>query len=84
MKFYLLFAWRNLWRNKRRTILATSSVFFAMLLALLFRSLQSGQHEYMIQMSVSMYTGYLQIQGIGYWEERSFDKSLEMTDSLLA
>lgn len=55
-----------------------------MLLALLFRSLQSGQHEYMIQMSVSMYTGYLQIQGKGYWEERSFDESLEMTDTLLA
>lgn len=83
MKYYLTFAWRNLWRNKRRTLLATSSVFFAMLLALIFRSLQSGQHDYMIQMSVSMYTGYLQVQGKGFWEERSFDESLEITDSLL-
>jgi ABC-type lipoprotein release transport system permease subunit len=83
MKYYFLFAWRNLWRNKRRTLLATSSVFFAMLLALIFRSLQSGQHDYMIQMSVSMYTGYLQIQGRGFWEERSFDESIAMTDSLI-
>ena len=84
MKYYFLFAWRNLWRNKRRTLLATSSVFFAMLLALIFRSLQSGQHEYMIQMSVSMYTGYLQVQGKGFWEERSFDESLAITDELTA
>jgi ABC-type lipoprotein release transport system permease subunit len=84
MKYYFLFAWRNLWRNKRRTLLATSSVFFAMLLALIFRSLQSGQHEYMIQMSVSMYTGYLQVQGKGFWEERSFDESLAITDDLTA
>ncbi len=84
MKYYFLFAWRNLWRNKRRTLLATSSVFFAMLLALIFRSVQSGQHEYMIQMSVSMYTGYLQVQGKGFWEERSFDESLAITDDLIA
>lgn len=83
MSYYLLFAWRNLWRNKRRTLLSTSSVFFAMLLALIFRSVQSGQHDYMIQMSVSMYTGYLQIQGKGFWEERSFDESLVMNDQLM-
>ena len=84
MKYYFLFAWRNLWRNKRRTLLATSSVFFAVLLALVYRSLSAGQHDYMVQMSVSMYTGYLQVQGKGYWDERSFDYSFEPTDSLSA
>ena len=82
MKYYFLFAWRNLWRNRRRTLLATSSIFFAMLIALIYRSLQSGQHDYMVQMSVSMYTGHLQIQGKGYWDERSFDYSFEPTDTL--
>lgn len=84
MKFYLSLAWRNLWRNKRRTLLATTSVFFAVLLAIIFRSTAAGQHDYMIQMSVSMYTGYLQIQKKGYWDERSFDYSFEQSDSLSA
>ena len=82
MKYYLKFAWRNLWRNKRRTLLATSSIFFALLLACIYRATQSGQHEYMVQMSVSMYTGYLQIQEKEYWDERSFDHSFEPADSL--
>lgn len=82
MKYYLTFAWRNLWRNKKRTLLATSSVLFAVFFATAFRSTQSGQHEYFVQMSVSTYTGYLQIQGKGYWDERSFDYSFEQTDSL--
>lgn len=84
MKYYLLFAWRNLWRNKRRTLLATSSILFAVILALVMRSLQHGSYDYMITNSVSLYTGYLQVQGKDYWENRSFDESFVMTDSLLS
>jgi ABC-type lipoprotein release transport system permease subunit len=83
VKYHILLAWRNLWRNRRRTLLATSSVFFATLLALLYRSTQAGQHDYLVQMSVSMYTGYLQVQARGYWDDRSFDYSMELPDSLL-
>lgn len=84
MKFYLHFAWKNLWRNKRRTLLAASSIFFAVLLALIMRSLQLGSYDYMVDSSVSFYTGYLQIQGKEFWEDRSFDKSFEPYDSLIA
>jgi ABC-type lipoprotein release transport system permease subunit len=83
MKYYLYFAWKNLWRNKRRTLLAASSIFFAVMLALMMRSLQLGSYDYMVDTSVSFYTGYLQIQGKGYWEDRSFDESFEPSDSLV-
>jgi len=82
MKYYFLFAWRNLWRNKRRTLLATSSIFFAVTLTLLLAALNYGQDDDTMRMSVSLSTGYLQVQGNGYWEERSFDQSFELTDSL--
>ncbi len=84
MKLFLQLAWRNLWRNKRRTLISTSSVFFAVILSLIMRSMQNGQYDYMIQSAVGMYLGYVQVHGKGYWEKRSADESLPVSDSLLA
>lgn len=73
---YVSLAWRNLWRNKRRTLIAAASVFFAVILALLMRSMQTGYYDYMIDSSVRMYTGYIQIQGNDYLEKRSLEESM--------
>lgn len=83
MKTYLLLAWRNLWRNKRRTLIASASVFFAVLLALVMRSMQEGSYDYMIDASVSMYTGYIQVHKNEYWEKRSIDKSMESSEDVI-
>jgi ABC-type lipoprotein release transport system permease subunit len=83
MKLYLILAWRNIWRNKRRTIIAASSIFFAILLAIFTRALQFGIYDHMIDSAVRMYTGYLQIHGKGYWEERTLEKSIEADDKLI-
>lgn len=83
MKFYLILAWRNIWRNKRRTFIAASSIFFAILLAIFTRALQNGSYDFMIDSAVRMYTGYLQIHGKGYWDERTLEKSIEINDNLL-
>jgi len=76
MKTYLMLAWRNLWRNKRRTLIASASVFFAVLLSLIMRSMQEGSYDYMVDASVSMYTGYIQVHAKDYWDKRSLDKSM--------
>ncbi len=80
---YVTLAWRNLWRNKRRTLIAASSVFFAVILALLMRSMQTGYYDYMIDSSVRTYTGHIQIQGKDYWEKRSFEESMILDDELI-
>ncbi|MBS4035121.1 MAG: ABC transporter permease [Ignavibacterium sp.] len=80
---YVILAWRNLWRNKRRTLIAASSVFFAVVLALLMRSMQTGYYDYMIDSSVRTYTGHIQIQGKDYWEKRSFEESMTLDDEMI-
>ncbi len=84
MKLFLQLAWRNLWRNKRRTLISTSSVFFAVVLSLAMRSMQNGQYDFMIQSVVSLYLGYIQVHGEGYWEKRSLDQTMVLSDSALA
>ena len=70
---YVSLAWRNIWRNKRRTLISIASVLFAVLFALLTRSMQLGSYAYMIRNVVRLSTGYLQIHAEGFWEKRSID-----------
>ena len=81
---YLSLSWRNIWRNKKRTIIVASSVFFAVILAALMRSSQLGSYEYMIHSSAKLFTGYLQIQDENYWEKRSLDQSFVLGPDLYA
>jgi ABC-type lipoprotein release transport system permease subunit len=81
--FFLRMAWRNLWRNKKRTLIAGASVFFAVFLAVGMSSVQFGSHDYMIHSAVSFYTGHIQIHGRNYWEKRSLDQSMALDTSLI-
>ena len=74
---------RNIWRNKKRTLIAAASVFFAVILAVFMRSGQLGSYSYMIHSAAQIYTGYFQVMGNDYWEERSLDESIVVSDSLL-
>ena len=78
----LKLAWLNIWRNKRRTIITATSVFFAVLLAIIFRSLTDGIYDNMIHNMVSYSSGYLQIHQKGYWDEQSIDNTFEEDQQL--
>jgi ABC-type lipoprotein release transport system permease subunit len=77
---YLSLSWRNIWRNKKRTIIVAASVFFAVILAAIMRSAQLGSYSYMIHSSAKLFTGYLQIQGEQYWDKRSLDQSIKISE----
>ena len=78
----LKLAWLNIWRNKRRTIITTTSIFFTVLLAILVRSLTDGIYENMIRNVVSYSSGYVQIHQKGYWDEQSIDNTFEEDEQL--
>ncbi len=75
-------AWRNLWRNRRRTIIAVSSIVFSVFLASWMRSMQEGSYDSMIENTVKFYSGYLQVQDTAYWEERTLDNGFEASGEL--
>lgn len=82
MILYVTLAWRNLWRNRRRTFITMASVFFAVILATLMMSLKEGSYQNMTQSMVGSFTGYAQVHAKGYFDERTFEESFILHDSL--
>jgi putative ABC transport system permease protein len=64
-------AWRNIWRNPRRSILTISAIAFACLLLVFMLSWQFGSYDTMINSAVKIHTGHLQVQAKGYDDKRS-------------
>ena len=75
-------AWRNIWRNKRRTLLTAASIFLAIFLALIVRSLQVGWFDNLIDIVIQSYSGHIQIHKKGYWDDRDINNSMIFNDSL--
>ncbi len=80
---YLTLAWRNIWRNKRRSIITIASITFAVLLASFMRSMQLGSYERMIENAAGFYTGYIQVHQKGYWDEKTIDNSMVQDQALI-
>lgn len=80
---YLNLAWRNIWRNRRRTFITILSIVVAVLLSSVMRAMQEGQYDDMIENTVGTFTGYIQVQQSGYWDEQTLDNTLVTSDSLL-
>lgn len=80
---YIKIAWRNIWRNKRRSLITIGSITFAVLLACVMRSMQLGSYDRMIENAARFYTGYIQIHKAGYWDEKIIDNSFSWDQELL-
>ncbi len=79
----LKLAWRNLWRNKKRSIITISSITIAIFLTVFMRSMQLGMYDNMIKNVVGSYSGYVQVHAKGFWEEQNLDNSLVLNDALI-
>ena len=79
----LTLAWRNIWRNKRRTLITIGSITFAVVLACIMRSMQLGSYERMIDNSVRFFTGYIQVHKNGFWDDKTIDNSFTPGDELI-
>ncbi|MEJ2101376.1 MAG: ABC transporter permease, partial [Desulfobacterales bacterium] len=77
-------AWRNIWRNPRRTILTVCAITFASVLLVFMLSFQFGSYETMINTAVKISTGHLQIQAEKYLEKKSIRFVISDPDKITA
>jgi ABC-type lipoprotein release transport system permease subunit len=79
----IIIAWRNLWRNPRRTLITISSVFFAVILSTVMTSMQEGSYGTMVDNWVKFYSGYMQVQQVDFWEDQTINNSFYLSDSII-
>jgi putative ABC transport system permease protein len=66
MTITLRLAWRNLWRHKRRTWLTASAIAFSAALLVFMITLQLGSYDMIVDTTLRVYTGEMQVQRQGY------------------
>lgn len=81
-------AWKNLWRNRGRSLITIAAIFFAVLLSVIASSLKNGIFDNLVKNVVSFYTGYIQVHKKGYQDEQlldnSFPASAELENKILS
>ena len=69
MNIILRLAWRNLWRQPRRTWLTIGAMVFSNALLVFMISIQLSTYELMIDNTLQAFTGHLQVQAPGYKDD---------------
>jgi putative ABC transport system permease protein len=78
----LTLAWRNIWRHPRRTLLTIAAMVFADILLVFMLSMQLGQYRMMIDSSLALLTGQMQVQEAEYLDEPQMYRSIGDADQL--
>jgi len=84
VNIFLRLAWRNLWRQPRRTWLTIGAIVFANTLLVFMISLQFGMYGLMIDNTLAVFTGHLQVQAPGYKDDRKMRQSIPAVAALAA
>ncbi|MBT8046963.1 MAG: ABC transporter permease [Xanthomonadales bacterium] len=82
MMLNLRLAWRNLWRQKRRTWLTATAMIFSNVLLVFMISLQFGSYDMMINNTLQAFSGHFQAQRAGYNDNPKLRLSIDAIGAL--
>lgn len=73
----LKLAWRNIWRNPRRSLLTVAAIVFASALLVFMLSFQFGSYAVMIDTALKVNSGHMQIQAQGFLDKPDMKRVIE-------
>ena len=76
-------AWRNLWRNPRRTSLALAAIGLSVTLVLAYDSILRAYGDWMVETITGPMLGHVQIHTPGWRTDRAMDRTLSRTGALV-
>ena len=77
-------AWRNLWRNPRRTALALSAIGLSVMLVLAYTSILRAYGEWIVETITGPMLGHVQAHAPQWRKDRLMDRTLRGVDAQLA
>jgi putative ABC transport system permease protein len=77
LEIIIKLAWRNVWRNKRRTVLTLLTIIVGSGIILFQNAIAKGGHDQMIEDAVATNAGHIQIHEKGYWDNRTIDYAFQ-------
>lgn len=77
-------AWRNLWRQKRRTLLTATALALVLFLSLITRAFQEGSYTSNIKNAAKFYTGLIQLQNPEFSDSSSIDDVLPQSEAFIS
>ena len=77
-------AWRNLWRNRRRTALALAAIGLSVALVLVYDGLLRWESDWLLQTITGPMLGHAQVHAPGWRKTRDLDKTLRHASALVA
>ena len=80
---FLRLAWRNLWRNRTRTIVMVSAVALTYAFGLVGMGMGDDAHRRMLKEAIVGAGGDVIVHGKGYWETRSSDAVITHPDTTM-
>jgi ABC-type lipoprotein release transport system permease subunit len=80
----LSLAWRNLWRNRKRTVITTVAVALNTAVLIASAALMTGMVQQMTNTATEVVLGHAQLHAPGYRRERSLYATLPSPEALLA
>lgn len=82
MGIILRLAWRNLWRHARRTWLTVSAIAFSAMLLVFMITLQLGAYDMILDISLRVFTGEMQVQRESYLDKPQMRLSIPQAATL--
>jgi putative ABC transport system permease protein len=76
-------AWRNVWKNRRRTVLTLLTIMVGCAMIILMNAFAKGGHDQMIEDAVKENNGHIQVHEKGFWENRGIDYAFSPKGDLL-
>ena len=82
-RIILLLAWRNVWRNRRRTVLTLLTIMIGAAMIVFLNAMARGGHDQMIEDAAALNAGHIQIHEKGFQDNQTIDYAFIPSDDLI-